>query len=350
MVKKTGPYIGVTGFMSNAEVSAALTLVPHDSVRRLMVGILMSYQTLSNDRNELPNRYPKKEEITDIFVDHPQALNLIHYRTDHPETLLEQLIYITELAGPHLDGFQLNIAWPPIPQLKAYREAYPDTFLVLQISSNALARTKSTEQFEALVCSYSGAIDAILIDSSDGKGEPFDAMQCVEYLHAAHACRPFGLGVAGGLGPNTLHLLDLLIEGFPELSIDAEGQLRTQKPEDALCLSSVRTYLEDAFPILAGKRLPGIKLRKWSLPYGIEEHVRYYDGTGTNMLRTEHVAQPSALQAGDILATGDKLLSPPREAGNGGVWLHLSGGRDGHWIDVPARIPLALQSEAMTDL
>ena len=120
--------------------------------------------------------------------------------------------------------------------------------------------------------------------------------------------------------------------------------MRTSKPEDALCLDAMRTYLEDAFPILAGKELPGLKLRRRSSPYGFEEHVRRY-GSGDNMLRTTRLAQPCALKVGDILATGDKVLSPPREGGNGRVLLHLTGGFNGHWVGVPARIPVALLTE-----
>jgi hypothetical protein len=77
------------------------------------------------------------------------------------------------------------------------------------------------------------------------------------------------------------------------------------------------------------------------LPMNYEEFVQNR-GSGQNRLRTTRLAQPGALQEGDILATGDRLLSPPREGGNGSVLIHLTGGFNGHWIDVPARIPIAL--------
>ena len=41
MAKKIGPYVGVTGFMSRNEVTTALSFVPKESTRRLMVGVLM---------------------------------------------------------------------------------------------------------------------------------------------------------------------------------------------------------------------------------------------------------------------------------------------------------------------
>ncbi|MCX6703070.1 MAG: hypothetical protein NTV02_00030 [Candidatus Zambryskibacteria bacterium] len=63
-------------------------------------------------------------------------------------------------------------------------------------------------------------------------------------------------------------------------------------------------------------------------------------GTGKNMLRTSRLAHPRALRAGDILATGCKVLSEPRDGGNGSVEIHID--HEGCWISVPARIPIAL--------
>lgn len=247
MPKKLGPYIGVTGFMSRDEVEAALSVVPQDSTHRLMVGVLMSSKTLAGQTNKRPGRYPKKEAVADIFVDSSRALNLIHYNTDHPETLSAQLAEITEIAGSNLDGFQLNIAWPRISQLEDYLGAYPDKFLLLQIGSKAMAQVESIDDFAEFVGAYLSVIDAVLIDSSGGKGEPLNAEKATEYLWAV-ATYPIGLGAAGGLGPRTLGLIDPLVHEFGRrLSIDAEGQLRTPKPEDALCLDAMKAYLSGAF-------------------------------------------------------------------------------------------------------
>jgi len=76
--------------------------------------------------------------------------------------------------------------------------------------------------------------------------------------------------------------------------------------------------------------------------YGLEEHEKRY-GFGYNCLREGKVCQPRALKVGDILATGDEVLSEPREGGNGLVEVHLTGGTKGHWVGVPARIPIALK-------
>lgn len=254
MTKKIGSYVGVTGFMSRVEVSEALAMVPPESTHRLMVGVLMSSKTLAGEQNKWPGRYPKKEDVKDILTDDSQALNLVHYSTDRPETLSAQLVEITELAGPHLDGFQLNIAWPPVSQLEEFKKTYPDKFFVLQIGSRAMRQVESMGQFTELIGDeYLPVIDAILIDPSGGKGEALDPVKGSEYLRAVRNYMTLGIGIAGGLGPDTLDLLDSLVPEFPRLSIDAEGRLRAQKPEDALSLDAVRTYLKDAFVILTGR-------------------------------------------------------------------------------------------------
>lgn len=88
------------------------------------------------------------------------------------------------------------------------------------------------------------------------------------------------------------------------------------------------------------RNLLGTEFRS-KYPIGYEEFIRHR-GSGNNQLRTYYFSQPGVLKKGDVLANGDRLLSPPREGGNGSVLLHLTGGFYGHWVDVPARIPIAL--------
>jgi len=250
MIKKTGPYIGVTGFMSRGEVSRALSVVPKNSKYRLMVGLLMSSKTLKGRQNKWPGRYPKAEDVADIFVNDYRALNLIHYNTDEPMTLQDQLLRITDIAGPNLDGFQLNLAWPSVSEIEDYATIHPDKFLLLQIGSMAMVEAGSIERFVDMVSVYQPFIDAILIDPSGGYGKPLDSATGAEYLRAIPKDWGLGLGIAGGLGPNTMHLLGPLPEEFPGLSIDAEGRLRTPMPEDALSIRETQVYLEQSFEML----------------------------------------------------------------------------------------------------
>jgi hypothetical protein len=217
----------------------------------------MSSKTLTGQTNKWPGRYPKKEAIADIFVDDPRVLNLIHYNTDNPNMLASEVRQIVELAGPHLDGFQFNVTWPDPSQIEQIREMFPDPYLLLQIGGRAMEEVFDfgkypMERFKAVVGWYLPHIDAILIDSSGGKGELLSTAKGAEWLQAAKEIGGIEIGIAGGLGPVTTHHVEPLVEKFPGLNIDAEGQLRTPKPEDALDMRAVEKYIVLAHLVLEG--------------------------------------------------------------------------------------------------
>ncbi len=245
-MKKFGPYVGVTGYMLRFEVNEALKMVPVGHPYRLMVGVLMSLRTLKGQKNRKPNRYPEKDTVAGIFVDDDRTLNLVHYNTNQPETLFEQMLAVTEISGPYLDGFQLNICWPELSHLERYREKYPDKFLLLQIGGGAMKKTKTIEGFEEVIKDYLPIVDAILIDSSGGEGKPFNLAGDAEYLRAVLKYRlDVGIGIAGGIEPLNLHRLIPLLNEFPSLSFDLESGVRT--PEDEMSLDKMLLYLKRAF-------------------------------------------------------------------------------------------------------
>ena len=252
------PYIGITGFMTQAEVETALRVIPIDSSRLIMVGVLVSHKTLGGQLNRWPNRYPIiiAGDLTDIFVGDRRALNLVHFNT-HNEHFGDELLRI-ERMSLDLMGFQLNIAWPSAREIEVYRlGVFGTKTIVLQLGSKAMAICDNSPAGIAakLATDYPrGLIDYVLIDPSGGFGQPFDpdfARQCLRAIRDKDFNA--GLGVAGGLGPNTLHLVEPLIEEFPDLSIDAEGQLRDE--QDHLDLVKAKDYLQCALRLFGPPRL-----------------------------------------------------------------------------------------------
>lgn len=237
------PYIGITGFMRPEEVAAVLEALPESPIRVVMVGVLASWKTLNGIPNKYPRLFPRIEHISNIFPNHPFAVNLIHYSTDEPSTLSDQLVRLTGLGGPNLHGFQLNIVWPDIESLEAYRRQHSETRIVLQIGSKAFSMIEdSPPMLVAKVSEYIDLVTDVLLDPSGGRGQPFNTGQAREYLYALRERdSDIGLGVAGGLGPSTLELVEPLLLEFPELNIDAQGQLRNQ--EGDLDLERAITYL-----------------------------------------------------------------------------------------------------------
>lgn len=254
------PYIGITGFMTREEVDAILAEVPAwpvgmppDSNRQIMIGVLASLNTLQHFKNRIPNRYPKLENISGIFREHPKALNLIHYNTKERSTLCAQLLGMAKIVGPNLHGFQLNISWPETKELETFHtQSDKKMKIVLQIGGRAFEMIDhSPERLARKVkAEYEGLIDYVLLDPSGGAGKQFTPEIMKRFIDALlDVDLRAGLGVAGGLSAETLDPVELLAKYFPGLCIDAEGRIRDK--HDILDLNLAKAYLRRAIKIFS---------------------------------------------------------------------------------------------------
>lgn len=248
------PYIGITGFMRRDEVDSVFPPGSGVPTHDFMVGVLASSKTLRGETNKWPGRYPPVGNISDIFSDREDVLNLIHYSTDDVGNLFDQLGHLAYCGGPNLHGFQLNVSWPDPGVIDAYRSWNRRHRIVLQIGRRALedVNNKSAELAERLH-PYLFAIDAVLIDPSGGLGKPLIPARARSYLNRIRTKQAWvGIGVAGGLSPTTLHLVESLFGDFPALSIDAEGRLRDA--DDNLDIELAREYAAKAVRMLRARR------------------------------------------------------------------------------------------------
>lgn len=241
-------YIGITGFMTREEVETMLSLMPLTSERLLMVGILANWKTMQGFKSE-GGRHPNIENIKKIFVSHPAALNLIHYSTKKIDSLCEQLAQLAKLSDNNLHGFQLNIVWPPKDELSRYRSIYPHHKIIMTIGDRAIRDVgNSPYLLTSKISEYEGLIDYILLDRSLGYGIPIDPKFMRKYVTILHvADLTMGIAIAGGLSPTTLGVIEPLIKDFPDLSIDAENNLRNQ--DDSLNLGLAQDYLDRSLQI-----------------------------------------------------------------------------------------------------
>lgn len=99
---------------------------------------------------------------------------------------------------------------------------------------------------------YQTFISHVLLDRSMGKGLGMDAHVLLPYADAISEAYPhLQLVFAGGLGPDSMNLLNPLLRKYPNMSIDAQGQLRPSKSAlDPIDWDMAEAYLIRALQVL----------------------------------------------------------------------------------------------------
>jgi len=255
-LKRSESYIGVAGVTNRAEAQALLQIFHRcigNEVHKVMTGVLASSRTLRGERHKKPNRFSAREAIKDIFIPDPKSLNVIHFATDGKRPFSEELIEILDwcVSGWGSLGVQLNVIWPSPREVEKFlKAAIRKTIVVLQIGTRAFKEVNNSPcELAKRLGAYRGLITHVLLDPSGGEGKPLDPAILRPYVQeVAELSWPVGVGVAGGLSPTTLHLVQPLFDEFPFLSIDAETGLRTE--DDFLDLEKVRRYIEGSLALL----------------------------------------------------------------------------------------------------
>ncbi len=226
------PYIGITDFMSATEAERMLKFFGEcgavEAGRRLMVGVMMSYKTLNGIPTKWTAAFPAKETIKDIFISHPLAFNTLHYADYEGFDVARSIERAASFGGPNMHAIQLDMIWPDPRFILDFRERHPWIQIIIQGNSNAMDVVDNNPiKFVNRLHEYSDTIDYVLLDKSMGKGLGMNAYALLPFARVISKCIPsLGIAVAGGLGPDTLNLLDPLLPEFPNLSIDAQGKLR----------------------------------------------------------------------------------------------------------------------------
>jgi phosphoribosylanthranilate isomerase len=241
-------YIGVTGFNHRDQIASVLSALPLGADQLVMIGVLVSSKTLRGETNKYPARYPNPDQFRYIFQSHHRALNLLHFASDEPDKLIDDMFRAQEKAGQHCHGFQINAPWPQKRMLEGYKKTafFDKKTVVLQCGPRAIQECGgSPEKIAQRARSYGDAIDYVLIDPSGGTGKGFAipfARRCFEELSGIEH---IGLGIAGGLSADNVDRLRPLMRKFGAFSVDAEGKLRTQ-PDDKFDLHAARLYVQSA--------------------------------------------------------------------------------------------------------
>lgn len=228
------PYIGICDFPSaeqalrSADHFDRLCTSPKMSARKLMVGVMMSYKTLRDLPTKWKSAWPNPKEIHKIFENHPRVLNTLHYADFDGSTRASDLIVATSYGGENIHAIQLDMIWPSPEMIQVFKHFNPNLKVILQVNGRSLNEYDHNPVRVAFkIKKYGSSIDGILLDKSHGKGLGMDALAMLPFIHEiSNRCKSLTLAVAGGLGPETIHLLQPIVKEFPQISIDAQGRLR----------------------------------------------------------------------------------------------------------------------------
>ncbi|MBU6388393.1 hypothetical protein KGQ72_00720 [Patescibacteria group bacterium] len=253
------PYIGITDFTAFWQVKAMLEVfkahLPKGSKRKLHVGVMMSYKTLHGIPTKWQNAFPPKEAIAGIFSS-DKVYNCLHYADysvadpDLPRSLSLAL----ECCGIGIRAIQLDMVWPDPGQVwDGVDRSRKHLEIILQVGRRALEEVRNDPQLlAARLHDYEDVVHRVLLDKSGGEGRGMDAASLLPFVRAIKENSPgFGLVVAGGLGPETMHLVEPIVKEFPDVSIDAQGKLRPSgNALDPIDWHMAGAYLIEALKLL----------------------------------------------------------------------------------------------------
>lgn len=253
----THSYIGITGFISETQVTSIIPQILKDTPRKLMLGVLVSYDTLSN-----PTKYPQTSQkfgrfinisnIKNIFdlsheIDqYANVLNIVHYCDSQKRNLFESLEKLIYISGENLHGFQLNMRWPDYQIIKNFKNKYSDKIIILQIEKQDFVDLGPEEMSDKLA-KYTDVAEYVILDMSMGAGIQLDAHNIMEYAYPISIKTGLNIVFAGGLCASNINILKPIVKRFPSASIDAEGRLMGLS--GALDVQKTSDYLQRALKL-----------------------------------------------------------------------------------------------------
>lgn len=216
--------------------------------RKIMIGVMAHPLTLHPDTGRgdpdcdgVRDVFPTREELAGGFTDDPDVVNTIHYADlygPHPgQNVLENLELCVQYGGENLHAIQLDLTWPKPDELAQFKERNPHIRIILQVGEFALKEVNSDpDEVVNRLRAYGDSIDHVLLDTSMGRGKGIEAAGLLPILRLIREQLPdLGLVVAGGFGPESLDSLEPIAREFPDVSIDAQGNVKSKDaPRDAL--------------------------------------------------------------------------------------------------------------------
>jgi hypothetical protein len=241
-------YICIAGITRPEHWRQIVAHIPENPNQIVIIEPLVCHESLLGKASEYPKRFVSLPELRTLLRRHPNVLNLVRYTTSERLSLTSQLSRIVELCGPGIDGFQLELAWPDIEQLRQFLAAYPKK-LVLKIGQEAYQDvSRSKKRLSSRLMQYRGLVQDIQLNLTEGNNDVFDPDQMLDLLKTLHVL-PFGIGISGHLSSSVDSPgLKMILKSYPGVNISALRDFRSDEddflPEVAGC------FLDNVFRII----------------------------------------------------------------------------------------------------
>jgi len=273
MSERPGAYVGVSGVVSREQqVQLRDAAQPLASInRRLALGVKAVHKTQWLDIENKYGRdwYTVGDEICDVVVaDNDGEMRVAQMFLDVNEAERQGIEnyesrFVSRLMGraaTWLTGVQFDLLpWHVKdyrPLFEEMRERNPKVDIILQCQGPIMTELGPQKAAKRLDL-YRPYLTHALFDASHGTGAMMDPSALRPFVEEAYQRKWLGVGVAGGLNKNVVEqALPELLNDFPDLSFDAEGQLHqhAREADKSLNMKIVRDYLETSATVIRRAR------------------------------------------------------------------------------------------------
>lgn len=264
------PYIGVSGVV-NTEQQAQLEayaddLGLYDAGRKLALGVKATHKTqyMDTENQYGSDWYPVGEAgISDALTPSEGSLRVaqvyldVNYVGDE-DYRREFIKRLRSRGAKWLQAVQFDmLPWHSNHDMWKFIDEVKDTGLevLLQVHKNAM-EDLGPHDTAIRLGAYAYLLDYVLFDSSHGTGKRLDAESLVPFVDEAYSIvssNYTGIAIAGGLNShNVQHDLPKIVNKFPQISWDAEGQLHPVNDDSrrSLDLDITRDYIDASTTLL----------------------------------------------------------------------------------------------------
>jgi len=274
MTERPTPYIGISGVIGTDQQYYLMDqfvwqgLDERPAFRQIALGVKAVHKTqfLDVENKYGPDWYPVGAQSFETALDGGgiQALRVAQVYLDSdfvgdPQYRDAFVARICKRGKAWLNALQFDmLPWHTDSTVLSFMERVKDETgftILLQAHSDAM-RYNAPNELVRKLAQYAHVADYVLFDASHGKGVQLDPQALRPYLGAAYestALQSTGMALAGGLNARVVRdTLPEILQQFPDISWDAEGQLHPVQPDGTrpIDMHVAKQYLEASGDIL----------------------------------------------------------------------------------------------------